>query len=98
MPRARQAQYGYAWRAARDQSLDPLGHERSSLQSALYDMATRHRRDEPHVSGTNRPRCGMRNQSAAVLQTAAARATAATRAQRSVPNVGALQNPGAPRA
>jgi len=48
-------------------------------------MATRHRRDEPHVSGTNCPRCGMRNQSAAVLQTAAARATAATRAQRSVP-------------
>ena len=35
---------------------------------------------------------------AAVLQTAAARATAATRAQRSVPNVGALQKPGAPRA
>jgi len=35
---------------------------------------------------------------ASVLQQAAAEATAAMRAQRSVPNVGALQKPGAPRA
>jgi hypothetical protein len=35
---------------------------------------------------------------ASVLQRAAAAATAAMRAQRSVPNVGALQKPGAPRA
>ena len=35
---------------------------------------------------------------ASVLQRAAAEATAAMRAQRSVPNVGALQKPGAPRA
>jgi len=35
---------------------------------------------------------------ASVLQRAAAEATAAIRAQRSVPNVGALQKPGAPRA
>jgi hypothetical protein len=101
---------GEAWLAAQriDRSI-PLyafdglhpGAEGSYL-AALVMYATLYGKSPAGLPASLRLRNGtsfvVASNAAAALQAAAAQVTTATRAQRSVPNVGGLQKPGAPRA
>jgi hypothetical protein len=101
---------GEAWLAAmrRDPSvplyafdgLHPSGE--GSYLAALVMYATLYDKSPVGLPGTMRLRRGdiftVTSAVVPILQAAADEVTAPTRRQRSVPNVGALQKPGAPRA
>ena len=101
---------GEAWLAA--QRLDPTTplyafdglhpSPEGSYLAALVMYAVLYGKPPEGLPATLRLRSGspfaVAPRVASVLQRAAAEATAAMRAQRSLPNVGALQKPGAPRA